>query len=79
MVSISGELKPELLSTWMRYDVASLTDDQSKDGIVSQVLLPSEGEEREGAGGVGQGVSITKLHAPDQEPEPQALDACTRQ
>ena len=37
VVSISGEAKPELLSTWMRYEVAPLTDDQSKVGVASQV------------------------------------------
>jgi hypothetical protein len=47
--------------------------------MVSQVLLLSDGEYRLGADGVGQGVSMVKLHAADQEPEPQALDARTRQ
>jgi len=44
VVSISGEEKLELLSTWMRYEVAPLTDDQSKYGVVSHVLLPFEGK-----------------------------------
>jgi hypothetical protein len=78
-VSISGELKLELLSTWMRYEVAALTLPQLKVGVVSHVLLPFEGAEREGAGGVGQLVSMVNCHTADQEPLPQALEACTRQ
>ena len=49
---ISGEEKSELLSTWMRYKVASLTLPQLKVGVVSHVLLPFEGEDREGAEGM---------------------------
>jgi len=75
-VSISGEEKLELLSTWMRYEVAPLTLPQLKVGVVSQVLLPFEGEEREGAGGVDR---MVKLQVEDHELSPQALDARTRQ
>ena len=73
---ISGDEKLELLSTWMRYEVAPLTDDQSKEGVVSHVLLPSEGEEREGAAGRDR---IVKSQVDDHAPLPQELDACTRQ
>ena len=76
---ISGEEKLELLSTWIRYEVAPLTLPQLKVGVVSHVLLPFEGAEREGAGGVGQMVSMVNCHIADQEPAPQALEACTRQ
>ena len=76
MVLISGDEKLELLSTWMRYEVAPLTDDQSKEGVVSHVLLPSGGEEREGAAGRGR---IVKLQVDDHALSPQVLDAHTRQ
>ena len=76
---ISGEEKLELLSTWTRYEVAPLALPQLKVGVVSHVLLPFEGEEREGAGGVGQLVSMVNCHTADQEPAPQALEACTCQ
>ena len=59
MVLIAGELKLELSSTWMRYEVAPLTLPQLKVGVVSHVLLPLEGEEREGAEGVDR---VAKLH-----------------
>ena len=77
VVLISGELKLELLSTWIRYDVAPLTLPQLKVGVLSHVLLPFEGEERLGAAGVGQ--LMVKSHVADQEPAPHELDACTRQ
>ena len=76
VVSISGEPKLALSSTWMRYDVAPLAPVQLKPGVVSQVLVPSAGEERLGVEGV---VRIVTLQADDQEPSPQALEACTRQ
>ena len=75
-MSITGELKLELLSTWMRYEVAPLTDDQSKYGVVSQVLLPFEGEYRLGTPTVPRMVT---LHTDDHEPSPQELEARTRQ
>ena len=76
VVSISGEVKPELLSTWMRYEVTPPTPDQSKYGVVSQVLEPLEGEDRLGADG---GDRIVKLHVDDHGPSPQELEALTRQ
>jgi hypothetical protein len=51
VVSISGDVKPELLSTWRRYKVAPLTVDQSKAGTASQMLLPLAGDMREVAEG----------------------------
>jgi N-acetylneuraminic acid mutarotase len=76
VVSISGEAKPELLSTWMRYEVAPLTGDQSKVGVVPQVPLPSEGDMSEGVEGSDR---MVKLRLPDQELSPQELEAPTRQ
>jgi hypothetical protein len=78
VVSISGELKLELMSTWIRYDVAPLTDDQSKYGVVSQVLLPFDGDDREGAAGADE---MVKRQGLDQGPVPQEprLVAFTRQ
>ena len=69
--SISSELKLELLSTWMRYDVAPLTVPQSKKGVLSSVVLPLDGEDRPGAPGVE---STVKLRLEDHEPFPQELD-----
>jgi hypothetical protein len=74
---ISGEEKLELLSTWRRYEVAPLTLPQLKVGVVSHVLLPFEGEDREGA--EEGAVRMVKLQVDDHEPVPQELDACTRQ
>jgi len=76
VVPISGELKPELSSTWMRYEVAPLTDDQSKCGVVSHVLLPSGGEEREGAEGADR---MVKLQVDEYGPSSQELEARTCQ
>jgi len=76
VVSISGESKPELSSTSMRYEVAPLTDDQSKYGVVSHTLLPFEGEEGEGAEGADR---MVMLQTDDHELSPQELDARTRQ
>jgi len=77
VVSISGELKLELLSTWRWYEVAPLTLPQLKVGVVSHVLLPFEGKDREGG---DEGADrIVKLQEDDHEPVPQELDACTRQ
>ena len=76
-MSISGELKLELLSTWMRYEVAPLALPHWKVGVVSHVLLPFEGEDREG--GEEGADRIVKLQEDDHEPVPQELDACTRQ
>ena len=73
---IAGEPKLELSSTWMRYEVAPLTLPQLKVGVVSQVLPPLEGEDREGAEGVDR---MVKLQTDDHEPLPQELDACTHQ
>jgi hypothetical protein len=69
-VSISGEAKPELLSTWMRYEVAPLTGDHSKVGVASQVPLPLEGDRREGVEGSDR---IVKLRLADHELSPQEL------
>jgi len=74
--SISGEPKPELLSTCMRYDVAPLTLPQSKKGVRSSVVLPLDGEDRLGVEGVDR---IVKFRLEDREPSPQELDARTRQ
>ena len=76
MASISGEEKEELLSIWMRYKVAPLTVDQSKEGLVSQVWLALAGDSRIGAVGGG---SMVKLHTGDHGPLPQLLDALARQ
>ena len=73
---ISGEEKVELLSTWMRYELAPLTLPQLKAGVVSHVLLPFAGEE-EGKG-VGEEERVI-LEVADKEPVTQALEACTRQ
>ena len=75
-MSIAGELKLELLSTWIWYEVAPLTDDQSKYGVVSHVLLPFDGEDGDGAEGVDK---MVKLRVEDHEPLPQELEARTRQ
>ena len=45
-------------------------------GVVSHVLLPSDGEKRDGAEGVGR---MVKLQIDDQGPAPQLLEAYTRQ
>jgi hypothetical protein len=74
-VSISGELKLELLSTWMWYEVAPLTLPQLKVGVSSLTVLPLEGEDRLGVPGVDR---IVTLQVDDHEPSPQALEACTR-
>ena len=73
---ISGEEKLELLSTWIRYEVAPLTLPQLKVGVSSLTVLPLEGEDRPGVPGVDRMVT---LQVDDQEPLPQELDACTRQ
>ncbi|MEE9618282.1 MAG: hypothetical protein V3T90_14940 [Anaerolineae bacterium] len=75
-MSISGESKPELSSTSMRYEVAPLTDDQAKSGVVLHVLLLFDGEEREGAEGVDR---IVKLQVDEYGPSSQELEARTRQ
>ena len=76
VVSTSGELKLELLSTWMRYEVAPLTLSQSKKGVLSSVVLPLDGEDRPGVPGVE---STVKFRLEDHEPLPQELDARPRQ
>jgi hypothetical protein len=73
---ISGEEKLELLSTWMRYEVAPLTLLQRKVGVVLHVLLPFEGEEREGDEGVDRMVTF---RGDDHELFPQSLEARTCQ
>ena len=46
--------------------MASLTEDQSKYGVVSHVLLPFEGEESEGVEGTADTLT-------EKEPEPGKL------
>ena len=74
--STSGELKLELLSTWMRYDVAPLTLPQPNVGVLSLIVIPFDGVESGGTEGAGR---IVKLQLADHAPVPHELDACTRQ
>ena len=76
VLSISGEVKPELLSTWMWYEVAPLTDAQSKAGVVSYVVLPLAGVVRLGAEGLDE---TAKVQVEDQGPVQQGLEPWTRQ
>ena len=52
--SISGEEKPELSATWMRYDVAPLMLPHLKVGGLPLTEVPFEGEDRLGDAGTGQ-------------------------
>ena len=73
----SGELKLELLSTWILYESAPVTEFQSKYGVSSQVEDPWVGSARPGA--VAGGTSIVRVRGEDHEPVPHDVDALTRQ
>ena len=77
VVCLISKLLNELdVDTWMSYETAPLTELQMKVSVLSQVLLPLEGEDRLGTDG---GDSRVKLHVEDQLPSPQELEALTRQ
>ena len=72
---ITGEENDELSSTWMRYELAPLTADQSREGVRSQVWLALAGACSAGADGTQ---SMVKDRVADHGPSPQPL-ALTRQ
>ena len=76
VVSISGESKLLLLSTWMRYAVAAATVHQSNLGVASLAVLPFFGDVKVGAAGT---IGMTTIHGDDHALTPQLFAERTRQ
>ena len=75
VASTSGELKSELLSPWILYDVAPLTHPHTNVGGHGTVVSFA-GSLRVGAAG---GHRILTVHTVDHDPHPHVLRARTRQ
>lgn len=75
MVSISGEEKLASSSTWIRYEVAPTTEDQSKYGVVLGAMPPSEGMESDGIEGAATTSAVKELEPEKLSPYELLLTA----